>query len=225
MRPQLKERWLNYIFKRKEKVAMSSKSTLVIKHAVITFRNFQGKKKGKFGKEGDRYFSVFLDGYDRRGNVFEDEERIPQYKLGSDWMGPNELIPILEKEKWPVSWYTPSDAPADYEPRPVLKIKLNYFDTSNPQRPRGGPKVWLEKKDGSLVPLDESSVEQLDRTWIDDAKIRVNPYNWEEERDGVANGRLTAQLKDLCIRPVEDTEEDDDFYDDYNLKASDEAPF
>lgn len=203
---------------------MSSNSNIVIEHAVITFRNFKGAKKGKFGKEGDRYFSVYLDGFDRKGHMFEDQNRIPRYKYGSDWLSPNDLIPALEKDNWPVTWTKPSED-GEYPARPVLKIKLNYYNTSNPNKPRRGPNVFTTSKDGTLTTIDEDSISQLDTIWIDDAKVRVRPYNWEEERDGVENGRISAQLQDLCIVPVEDANDDDDFYDEYKKNPDEEMPW
>lgn len=198
---------------------MSSESNIIIEHAVITFRNFKGEKKGRFGKAGDIYFSVFLDAYDFKGNMFEDESKIPQFKYGHEWMNPNDFVDALVRDNWLVSWWKPKDAPEDFPVRPLLKVNV-YFSKDASGRPnKYGPKIWIAKKDGSLEPIDEESVKNLQTIWIDDAKIRIRPYNFDKIRNGIEDGRISAQLKDLCISPVED-DDDDDFYSEYNMRAA-----
>ena len=203
---------------------MSSKFNITIDHAVMTFRNFEGKKKGKYGKEGARSFCVYLDGFDRRGNMFEDPEKVPQYKYGPEWMNPNDLIPALEKDNWIITWSKQSED-GEYPSRPYLKVNVNFKDSDKARA--FNPKVWLAKKNGDLVPVNEDSINTLDTIWVEDAKIRIRPYNYEEERDGIENGKISAQLKDLCITPVEDEDEvDDDFYSSYRKNAPrEDVPF
>ena len=196
---------------------MASKLNIRIEHAVITFRNFSGSRK-MYNDEGDRNFCVYLDGYDRRGNEFEDPEMIPQYKYGSDWLGPNELIPALEKDGWIVKWSKASED-GNYPARPYMKVKVKYSE----EYPSYNPKVYLTKNDGGLTPIDESTINLLDTVWIGNADIIIRPYNYEE-RNGIENGKVSARLKTLYITPVEDADEDD-FDGKYNRAASDEAPF
>lgn len=196
---------------------MSSKLNIRIEHAVLTFRNFAGARK-MYNEPGDRNFCVYLDGYDRRGNVFEDPEQIPQYKYGSDWLSPNDLIPALEKDGWNIKW-TKESEDGTYPARPYMKVKISYSENY----PTYNPKVYLTKNDGGLTNIDQDTIGLLDTVWISNADLIIRPFNYEE-RNGIENGHVSARLKTLYITPVEDVEEDD-FDGKYGKAPSDQAPF
>ena len=196
---------------------MASKFNIRIEHAILAFRNLAGARK-QFNDEGKRNVLVYLDGYDRRGNEFQDESRIPQYKYGADWMAPNDLIPALEADGWNVRWTKPSDD-GEYPARPYLKVNVKY----NPDYPNFNPKICIVKEDGSFTNIDEETVGLIDSIWIDNADIIIKPYNWEE-RKGIENGRVAAELKTMYVTPVQDADEDD-FDGKYAQPEADDVPF
>ena len=181
---------------------MSTKFNLRIEHGVLTFRNFAGAKK-MFNEEGKRNFCVYLDGYDRKGNPFENPEFIPRYKYGPDWMDPNTLIEALQRDGWNVKFSKPSDD-GEYPARPYIKVNVKY----NPDYPQFNPDVFMVKSDGTTVPVGEDTIHMVDTTWINNADLIIKPNNYEE-RKGIENGRVSADLKTLYITPVEDDLEDE----------------
>lgn len=196
---------------------MASKFNIRIEHAITAFRNFAGARK-QFNDEGKRNFIVYLDGFDRRGNMFQDDDRIPRYKYGSDWMSPNELIPALEADGWNVRYTKPSDD-GEYPARPYLKVNVKY----NPDYPNFNPKIAIVKPDGSFTNIDEETASLIDSIWIDNADIIIKPYNWEEKK-GIENGRVAAELKTMYVTPVQDVEEDD-FDGKYTQNEPEDIPF
>lgn len=183
---------------------MATKFNIRIEHGVLTFRNFAGAQK-MYNDKGKRNFCVYLDGYDRKGNTFSDENRVPRYKYGPDWMSPNDLIDALTKDGWNVKWTKESDD-GEYPARPYIKVNVKYSE----DWPQFNPKVFMVKSDGGLTSIDEDSVHQLDTTWISNADLIIKPNNYEE-RKGIANGKVSADLKLMYVTPVEDVDEDDDF--------------
>ncbi len=181
---------------------MASKFNIRIEHAVLTFRNFAGVKK-QFNDEGKRNFCVYLDGYNRKGEQFQDENRIPKYKYGSEWMSPNDLIPVLEKDGWNIKWTRESED-GEYPPRPYLKINVKY----NENYPNFNPKICIVKDDGSFTNIEAETAGLIDSIWIDNADVIIKPYNYEE-RKGIENGKVSAELKTLYVTPVQDADEDD----------------
>lgn len=181
---------------------MASKFNIRIEHAILAFRNFAGARK-QFNDEGKRNFVVYLDGYNRRGEAFQDEERIPRYKYGSDWMSPNDLIPALEADGWNVRW-TKAREDSDFPARPYIKVGVKY----NSDYPNFNPKICIVKEDGNFTNIDEETAGLIDSIWIDNADLIIKPYNWEEKK-GIENGRVAAELKTLYVTPVQDAEEDD----------------
>lgn len=181
---------------------MASKFNIRIEHAILAFRNFAGARK-QFNDEGKRNFVVYLDGYNRRGEAFQDEERIPRYKYGSDWMSPNDLIPALEADGWNVRW-TKAREDSDFPARPYIKVSVKY----NSDYPNFNPKICIVKEDGNFTNIDEETAGLIDSIWIDNADLIIKPYNWEEKK-GIENGRVAAELKTLYVTPVQDAEEDD----------------
>lgn len=184
---------------------MASKLNIRIEHGVLIFRNFAGARK-MYNDEGKRNFCVYLDGYDRRGRQFEDVDKIPQYKYGPDWLNPNDLIPALERDGWLVKWTKEREIETGevYPSRPYLKVNVNYNDTW----PQYNPKVLMVKSDGGLTNIDEDMIHMIDTTWIANADLIIKPNNYEE-RNGIENGKVSAQLKTLYVTPVEDAGEDD----------------
>lgn len=181
---------------------MASKFNIRIEHAVLTFRNFAGARK-QFNDEGKRNFCVYLDGYNRRGEQFNDESRIPKYKYGADWMSPNDFIPALEADGWNIKW-TKESEDGEYPARPYLKINVKY----NENYPNFNPKICIVKEDGDFTIIDESTAGLIDSVWIDNADVIIKPYNYEE-RKGIENGKVSAELKTLYVTPVQDVDEDD----------------
>lgn len=199
---------------------MATKNNIRIEHGVLVFRNFAGARK-MYNDEGKRNFCVYLDGYDRRGREYEDQDRIPKYKYGSDWLSPNELIPALEKDGWLVKWTKERETEGGdiYPARPYIKVNIKYNDNY----PMYNPKVSMVKANGDLTEIVEQSISLLDTTWISNADMIIKPNNYEE-RQGIANGKVSAELKTLFITPVEDADEDD-FDGKYARYESDEMPW
>lgn len=194
---------------------MATKFNIRIEHAVMVFRNFAGARK-MYNDEGKRNFCVYLDGYDRRGNEFNDPELIPKYKYGPDWMAPNDLIPALQNDGWNIKW-TKEDPNGEYPSRPYLKVNVKY----NPGWPQYNPKVLMVKSDGGLTNIEEDSIHQIDTTWIANCDMIIKPNNYEE-RQGIENGRVSADLKMMYVTPVEDVDEDD-FDGKYSVRGRGEA--
>lgn len=184
---------------------MATKLNIRIEHAVLVFRNFAGAKK-MYNEEGKRNFCVYLDGYDRRGNMFNDPDMIPQYKYGSDWLNPNNLIPALQNDGWLVKWTKEKELETGevYPARPYIKVNIHYSE----DWPQYNPKVVMVKDDGGFTNIDADTIHMLDSTWIANADIIIKPNNYEE-RNGIENGKVSAQLKTLYITPVQDADEDD----------------
>ena len=194
---------------------MSTKYNLRVEHGVLTFRNFAGAKKN-YNDEGKRNFCLFLDGFNRKGEMFDNPDYVPKYKYGPDWLGPNELIPALEADGWNVK-FTKASEDGEYPSRPYIKVNIKY----NPSWPQFDPDVYLIRSDGGMTKMDESSIHQLDTVWIKNADLIIKPNNYEE-RKGIENGKVSADLKTIYVTPVEDDPEDsfDGKYAKYN-----EAPF
>ena len=202
---------------------MATNNNIRIEHGVLAFRNFAGAKKVNKGQilneEGKRNFCVYLDGFDRKGNMFKDERRIPRYKYGPDWMSPNELIEALERDKWHVGWTKPSED-GEYPSRPFIKVHVKF----NSNYPQFNPKALMVKDDGGFTNYDEDMIGQFDTTWIDNADLIIKPFNYEE-RKGIENGHVSAELKIIYITPVRDLDEDDDFDGKYSRPGfNDEEP-
>lgn len=201
---------------------MATKFNIRIEHAVLVFRNFAGERK-MYNDEGKRNFCIYLDGYNRRGMEFADPERIPQYKYGSDWLSPNDLIPALERDGWNVKWTKEKEMENGevYPSRPYLKVNVKY----NEDWPQFNPKISLVKADGGITPLDEASIHQLDTMWVSNADVIIKPNNYEE-RKGIENGKVSADLKTLFVTPVEDVDEDE-FDGKYSQRGAeeDDIPF
>ena len=181
---------------------MATNNNLRIDNAVLTFRNFAGERK-MYNDEGRRNFCVYLDGFNRKGEPFENPDYIPKYKYGPDWLGPNELIPALEADGWNVK-FTKESEDGEYKARPYLKVNVKY----NPAWPQFNPKVNMVKTNGEVTPLDENSVHLMDSVWIRKADVIIKPNNYVE-RKGIENGKVSADLKKLYVTPVEDADEDD----------------
>lgn len=194
---------------------MATKFNIRIEHGVLTFRNFAGAQK-TYNDEGRRNFCVYLDGYNRRGEEFTNQDMIPQYKYGSDWMSPNDLIAALERDGWNVKW-TKASEDGEYPARPYLKVNVKYND----QWPQFNPKILMVKSDGGLTNLDEDSIHQIDNMWIANADLIIKPNNYEERR-GVVDGKVSADLKLMYVTPVEDVDEDE-FDGKYAQKANSDA--
>ena len=185
---------------------MSTKNNIKIEHAVLTFRNFGGERK-RFNDEGKRNFCVYLDGYNYRGEAFKNEEMIPRYKYGSDWLNPNDLIPALEADGWNVKFTKEGldeSGEVRYPARPYIQVHVKYSELY----PRYNPSVYLVKSNGDLTKLGEDSVDQLDRTWIANADLIIKPNNYDE-RKGNPDGKVSADLQTIYVKPVEDMDEDD----------------
>lgn len=200
---------------------MASNYDIRIDHAVLAFRNFSGKR-GEYNPNGERLFNVFLDGFNRRGEVFTDPEKIPQYRYGGEWMSPNDFIAALERDKWHVSWTKEKvlETGEVYPSRPKLKVKVKL----NPERPQFNPRIYTVNKDGEATKIGEESFHMIDGMWIANADLIIKPFNYEE-RKGIEDGHVSAQLKMLYLTPVEDVDEDD-FDGKYTLAASDDdVPF
>lgn len=199
---------------------MATNYNIRIEHAVLTFRNFAGARK-QFNDEGKRNFCVYLDGYNRRGEAFQDEGRIPKYKYGPDWMNPNDLIPALQADGWNVKWTKEreTDSGDIYPARPYLKVNVKYND----QYPNFNPKICTVKDDGSFTNIEADTAEIIDSIWIDNADVIIKPYNWEASK-GIENGKVSAELKTLYVTPVKDADEDD-FDGKYSSSASEEMPW
>ena len=197
---------------------MATKNNIRIEHAVLVFRNFAGARK-MYNDEGKRNFCVYLDGYDRKGNQFNNEEMIPRYKYGSDWVSPNDLIPALERDGWNIKWTRESED-GEYPSRPYIKVNVKYSE----QWPQFNPKVLMVKNDGGLTNIDEEAIHQIDTTWIANCDLIIKPNNYEE-RKGIENGKVSADLKLMYVTPVEDVDEDE-FDGKYSQRsASDDIPF
>lgn len=181
---------------------MATRNNIRVEHAVLVFRNFAGAQK-MYNDKGKRNFCVYLDGYDRKGHEFEDPDMIPKYKYGPDYLGPNELIPALQKDGWNVKWTKESDD-GEYPSRPYIKVNVKYSE----DWPQFNPKVLMVKRDGGLTSVDEDTIHMLDTTWISNADLIIKPNNYEE-RKGIADGKVSADLKMMYITPVEDADEDD----------------
>ena len=184
---------------------MASNYDIRIDHAVLTFRNFSGTK-GEYNPNGDRLFSVFLDGYNRRGEAFQDPDKVPQYRYGGEWLSPNDLIEALERDKWHVSWAKEKvlETGEVYHSRPKLKVKVKL----NPDRPQFNPKIYTVNKDGEATKIGEESFHLLDGMWISNADLIIKPFYYEESK-GIADGHVAAQLKILYVTPVADVDEDE----------------
>lgn len=183
---------------------MATRNNIRVEHAVLVFRNFAGAQK-MYNDKGKRNFCVYLDGYDRKGHEFEDPNMIPKYKYGPDYLGPNDLIPALQKDGWNVKWTKEREADNGevYPARPYIKVNVKYSE----DWPQFNPKVLMVKSDGGLTSVDEDTIHMLDTTWISNADLIIKPNNYED-RKGIVGGKVSADLKMMYVTPVEDADED-----------------
>lgn len=83
------------------------------------------------------------------------------------------------------------------------------------------PKIWLVRRKGNPILMDEELISQLDYDDIVRAKIQVRPYDWKLE-----NG--TSGRKAMLKQAYFTIEEDDfgaEFYHDEESTADEELPF
>lgn len=140
---------------------------IVIDGAKIWARNFAGKAD-KFNAAGNRNFNLWLE---------------------------DDLAKKLEADGWNVKHYTPKTDP-DAEPKPFLKVALNYNYIP--------PKVYRVSGNNKVL-LDEDNIGTLDWEEITNVRIVIRPYQWE------VNGRegIKAYVKTMYAEIEEDPFEKD----------------
>ena len=147
---------------------------LIIENAVITNRNFEGRVEKPYNPNGIKNFSVMID---------------------------NETAHILEKDGWNVKFPKTKD-PSDPETSGFLNVTVSYSS------PRHIPKIIQVTYDTNnkphKVPLNESTVVNIDSAEIQDINLVIHPREWE------MNGKtgVKAYLKTMYFTLVKDPFED-----------------
>lgn len=123
-----------------------------LENATIIYPNFSGKE-GRFNREGDRFFSVFIDDAAQAQEMAEDG--------------------------WNVKIRKPRDE--DEEPRYYIQVAVNYNFYKKPEIYRiiNGRKFLLEEED--LGQLDSDDILSADmvirpRIWDDNGTTRIKAY-------------------------------------------------
>ena len=121
---------------------------LIIENAVITNRNFEGRVEKPYNPNGIKNFSVMID---------------------------NETAHILEKDGWNVKFPKTKD-PSDPETSGFLNVTVSYSS------PRHIPKIIQVTYDANnkphKVPLNESTVVNIDSAEIQDINLVIHPREW-----------------------------------------------
>lgn len=128
-----------------------------IYNAVLAFRNFRGLAK-QFNPAGKRNFCVMLD---------------------------EETAAAMEADQWRIKYLQPTE-PGD-SPRPYIKVNVSYGTRTNPDGTvqKYGPDIFLRTGDNNTL-QDENTIGNLDVADIENARIRIRPYE--------VNGKLSAWL-------------------------------
>lgn len=148
-------------------------NTLIIRGAEIMRGGFRHFKKDRFGQS----FCIDIS----RG----DEVEFGGTKISD----PNELIKLLEEDKWDVRYTTPSsDA---YDPTPFISVRIN-FDSKVRE-----PYVYVDD-----VKYDERMCEALQDARFSNADVAINPGRPTERRDGSL--KRTAYLESMHLMLAED---------------------
>ena len=197
---------------------MASKFNLKIENAVLTFRNFAGEDRNGVRSNGRRSFAVYLDGLDRTGKMFENPEDMPMYKYGGKILTPEELYSALTEDKWNVRFWPKEEVVNEdgtvRTPRPFITVNVKFAPEGSP-RAYYNPQLVMAREDGGLTPYGEEGAAVFDTVWIKTANVIIRPYNYQE-RDGIFDGKVSADLYKLFVVPVEDDmDDDDDFYEGY----------
>ena len=196
---------------------MASKLNLKIDNAVLTFRNFSGQDRNGIRSNGRRTFAVYLDGLDRNGRMFENPEDIPMYKYGGNILTPPELYSALTADKWNVRFWPKEEVVAEdgtvRTPRPFLTVNVKFAPEDSP-RAYYNPQLDMARQDGGITRYNEEGAAVFDTVWVKKANLIVRPYNYQE-RDGIYDGKVSADLVRLFVIPVEDDIDDEDFYEGY----------
>ena len=86
------------------------------------------------------------------------------------------------------------------------------------------PSLWLTRKKGNPILMDEDIINQLDADNLERVKIRVRPYDWK-----LANGTSGRKaMLDRAYFTIEEDEFDAEFYDDSfegEYSGDEEIPF
>ena len=147
--------------------------TLIIRGAEIMRGGFRHFKKDRYGQ------SFCID-------ISKGDEVIFGDKIITD---PNELIKLLEEDKWDVRYTTPSsDA---YEPTPFISVRIN-FDSKFRE-----PFVYVDDNR-----YDERMVEALQEARFSNADVAISPARPTERRDGTF--KRTADLESMHLTLAED---------------------
>ncbi len=148
-------------------------NTLIIRGAEIMRGGFRHFKK-------DRYGQSFCIDLSRGDEVIFGEKKI---------VDPNELIKLLEEDKWDVRYTNPSsDA---YDPTPFLSIRIN-FDSKFKE-----PFVFVDD-----VRYDEKTLETLQDARFSNVDVAITPARPTERRDGTF--KRTAYLESMHLVLAED---------------------
>ena len=121
---------------------------LVIKDVriVMKTRNFSGNNPGRFDRDGERNFSIFLD-----------PEKVD--------------IPKLQEQGWNIKFGKPNPEDPNDIPSAFLRIHANWFPLDDS---RSGMNPMIFKSvGGEMVRLDEETVKSLDTDEILKANITI----------------------------------------------------
>lgn len=142
--------------------------TLEIRGAKVMNGGFRHFAKGKYG------YSFCIDLSEGDDVTFG----------GKKVKDPNELIQLMEEDKWIVQYTRPTSE--IYEPTPFLQVRINFENKFNP------PYIVV---DG--VPYDEKMTAQLQEARFSHVDVAVNPARPTERRDG--SFKRTAYLGSLHV--------------------------
>lgn len=148
-------------------------NTLIIRGAEIMRGGFRHFRKDRYGQ------SFCID-------ISKGDEVIFGGKQITD---PNELIKLMEDDKWDVRYTNPSSEA--YDPTPFISVRINFESKVR------APYVYVDD-----VQYDENMVETLQEARFANADIAISPGRPTERRDGTL--KRTAYLESMHLVLDED---------------------
>lgn len=118
----------------------------------------------------------------------------------------------LEDLGWNVKWLEPRNPSEPKQAHLQVFIKMD-----GPARLQ--PRIWLTRKKGRPILMDEDLVSQLDQDDFARVKLQIRPYDWT--LDSGVSGRK-AFVKQMFVTVVEDDFSSEFFDDD---ETEDDVPF
>lgn len=154
-------------------------NNLIIKDAIITNRNFEGREIKPYNSKGIRNFSLVID---------------------------NELAHILINDGWNVRFRKDTD-PSDPENPGYLTVTVSY--TNPKYIPKIIQIVYDSEDKPKRIPLNENTIANIDSSEIKDIKVEVRPHKYDfDTKNGNMRG-IKAYLQTMYFTLVKDPFEDE----------------